>query len=193
MKKNLVCAIIIKDDKVFCCKSGIFEGKWAFPYSDTPLKSFLGDEYERALEGAVIGDLKMERGLVGSSEDKIRRIELHARICRSDSGKFQLVDDRERKWLTAEELYTVDWEPLCEPFVLNLKKMLSKQQYRIFVVYKDGTEETIWSGICSEVEQDRKFYKAIQDQASKYAADKRSCKVCAHNKDGEILSWETFH
>ena len=33
--KKLVCAVIVKDDKVFCCKSKTEVDKWAFPYSST--------------------------------------------------------------------------------------------------------------------------------------------------------------
>lgn len=190
MKKDYVCAIFIRDDQVFCCQSRTEEGAWAFPYSDVP-HQVLGDTLLASLSHAVTADYVLDVHL-GRHTDGVKNLD--AQVCRLNSGEPQLVEPRPCQWLSAQALDSVEWEPLCAPFIFRIKELLRQKDCRVALDNGDGTEETVYAGCCSKVESLRRFQDAIlQQKAQKDAATQpyRWRQVRLYNHYGELIATES--
>ena len=124
---SVTAAVIVKSGKVLAARRGPgkhLEGHWEFPGGkveglETPehcLERELAEEFAiMSRIGALIGESLYDYG------DKIVR--LLAFEVEHISGEFELIDHEEIRWLTFDELYSVNWAPADIPIV-NLCHML---------------------------------------------------------------------
>lgn len=189
--KKLVCAVIVKDDKVFCCKSKTEVDKWAFPYSSTT-HEVLFESKKNAIEDAITGDYQMEMGFYYPN-DSNGTVELSAELCRSNSGKVNLVEDRENKWLEKDELDLMDWETFCYPIAQCLKDWLMQRAFSITKTDGNGVEKTIYSGKLSRVEQTRKFHTVIKEYSEEYKTTREYAVFSLYDELKQKVAQETFH
>ena len=187
--KRLVCALIVKDDKVFACRSQMDDTKWCFPYSDIP-HQVVGESMKRSLDGALVGDYKMRGG--SYYPDPIKDVEMTGTICSTQNGDFKLVVDRESRWFTKDEIDGVEWEPLCSQIAVQLRDDLEERKFKIKKRGESGAERTIYSGCLSRIERDRKFSEYIAAYSEEYRRTKKFAQFRIYNEFGNIVGQETF-
>ncbi len=111
---EVVAAIIHHDNKYFATKRGYgeFKGGWEFPGG----KIESGESREEALKREIREELEVEI----SVEDFLITINydypnfhltMHCYLCAITSGKIVLKEHEASKWLSKENLRTVEWLP----------------------------------------------------------------------------------
>ena len=111
---RVVAAIIIDNDKVFATQRGYGEFKdgWEFPGG----KIDKGETPEEALVREIKEELDTEIEVINLL-DTIEydypnfHLSMDCFICKIRSGTLVLKEHEAAKWLTKEELYSVDWLP----------------------------------------------------------------------------------
>lgn len=125
---SVTCALILLDDKVLCAKrseSMSLPGMWEFPGGKI--------EESESPEVCLIREIKEELGIkvkvffsfksnvhVYSPTKTVRLIPF---VCGWESGEIVLLEHEEIKWLTQQELKSLDWAaadiPIVEDLVAN--------------------------------------------------------------------------
>lgn len=111
---RVVAAIILDDDKVFATQRGYGEFKdgWEFPGG----KIDEGETAEEALVREIKEELDTEIEVINLL-DTVEydypnfHLSMDCFICKVKSGELVLKEHEAAKWLTKEELYSVDWLP----------------------------------------------------------------------------------
>ena len=129
MKRIEVVAAIILDaeGRIFATQRGYGEFKdgWEFPGG----KMEAGETPEEALRREIWEELEtrieVER-LVETVEWDYPQFHLtmHCFLCRVESGRLELKEHEAARWLTKEELGSVDWLPADLQIIDKLKKCL---------------------------------------------------------------------
>lgn len=125
---QVVCAIIIRDGKVFCCRRGpgrALEGYWEFPGG----KIEKGEDARHALKREISEELKanIEVGeyLTTSKHNYPDfSITMEAYICALLGKEPTLTEHTESRWLSKDELDSVTWAPADQPIVETTKRFL---------------------------------------------------------------------
>lgn len=121
---RVVAAIILDDDKVFATQRGYGEFKdgWEFPGG----KIDKGETPEEALVREIKEELDTEIEVINLL-DTIEydypnfHISMDCFICKIRSGTLVLKEHESAKWLTKEELYSVDWLPADLELIPKIK------------------------------------------------------------------------
>ena len=111
---RVVAAIIVDDGKVFATERGYgeFKGGWEFPGG----KIEAGETPEEALVREIKEELDMEIE-VGELLDTVEydypnfHLSMDCFVCTIAAGKPVLKEHAAAKWLTKDNLYSVDWLP----------------------------------------------------------------------------------
>ena len=121
---RVVAAIILDDDKVFATQRGYGEFKdgWEFPGG----KIDKGETPEEALVREIKEELDTEIEVINLL-DTIEydypnfHLSMYCFICKIRSGTLVLKEHESAKWLTKEELYSVDWLPADFELIPKIK------------------------------------------------------------------------
>ena len=124
---RVVAAIIINKDKVFATQRGYGEFKdgWEFPGG----KIEKGETSEQALEREIQEELETKIQV----NEKIDTVEydypnfhlsMDCFICNIIEGNLILKEHEAAKWLSKEELYSVNWLPADEGLIEKIKKYI---------------------------------------------------------------------
>ena len=124
---KVVAAIIINKDKVFATKRGYGEFKdgWEFPGG----KIENGETPEQALEREIQEELETKIKV----KEKIDTVEydypnfhlsMDCFICNIIEGDLVLKEHEAAKWLSKDELYSVNWLPADEGLIEKIKKYI---------------------------------------------------------------------
>ena len=124
---RVVAAIIINKDKVFATQRGYVEFKdgWEFPGG----KIEEGETPEQALEREIQEELETKIQV----NEKIDTVEydypnfhlsMDCFICNIIEGNLILKEHEAAKWLSKEELYSVNWLPADEGLIEKIKKYI---------------------------------------------------------------------
>jgi len=128
MKTIEVAAAIIRDgDKVFATERGYgeFEGEWEFPGG----KMEAGETPQQALVREIEEELKTQI-FVGELVDTVEydypkfHLTMHCYWCEVVKGKLVLVEHAAAKWLSKEELDSVEWLPADLGLIEKIKAVL---------------------------------------------------------------------
>lgn len=128
MKTIEVVAAIIRDgDKVFATQRGYgeFEGGWEFPGG----KMEAGETPKQALVREIEEELKTQI-FVGELVDTVEydypefHLTMHCFWCEVIKGKLVLVEHAAAKWLSKEELDSVEWLPADLGLIEKIKVVL---------------------------------------------------------------------
>lgn len=111
---NVVAAIIVKDGKVFATQRGYgdWQGWWEFPGG----KIEPGESPESALKREIKEELDADIE-VGQLIDTVEwdyptfHLSMQCFICTLTSDSIHLNEHEDAKWLSEDELNTVDWLP----------------------------------------------------------------------------------
>lgn len=132
MKKIEVVAAIIKHgDKIFTTQRGYGEFKdgWEFPGG----KMELGETREEALKREIREELDTRINI----DEFVQTIEydypsfhltIHCYLCSVISGELTLLEHEAAKWLSVDEIETVEWLPADEELLGTLKQILSESK-----------------------------------------------------------------
>ncbi len=124
---RVVAAVIKKGNQIYATERGYgeFKGGWEFPGGKI--------EENETSEEALIREIKEELEIVIKVNDLIDTIEydypnFHLSMdcywCEIVSGNLVLVEAKEAKWLTREELYSVDWLPADLELIDKIAKVM---------------------------------------------------------------------
>ena len=124
---RVVAAVIRKDDKIFATQRGYGEFKdgWEFPGG----KIEEGETPEQALAREIREELNTEiqvGKLIGTIEYDYPKFHLSMDCfwCEIMQGGLELKEHEAARWLSKEELYSVDWLPADVGVVEKIKKEL---------------------------------------------------------------------
>ena len=124
---NVVAAIIQKEDRIFATQRGYgeFKNGWEFPGG----KMELGETQEEALKREIIEELNTEievRELIDTIEYDYPAFHLtmHCYWCFVKSGNLELKEHKAAKWLSKDQLYSVEWLPADITLIEKIKKKM---------------------------------------------------------------------
>lgn len=127
---NVVAAIIKDNDKIFATKRGYgeFKGGWEFPGG----KIEEGETDKQALKREILEELDTEievLELIDTVEFDYPTFHLSMKcfVCSIVSGDLVLKEHESAKWLTKDELYSVEWLPADVGVIPKLEKMLVRK------------------------------------------------------------------
>lgn len=124
---RVVAAVIKKDNKIYATQRGYgeFKGGWEFPGGKI--------EANETSQEALVREIKEELETVIKVNDLIDTVEydypnFHLSMdcfwCEIVSGNLVLVEAEDAKWLSKEELYSVDWLPADLGLIEKIKNVL---------------------------------------------------------------------
>ena len=123
----VTCAVIWFEGKILCAKRSATmsqPGLWEFPGG----KVEQGELLEDCLTREILEELNISIRIViamspsefSYSSDKT--IRLLPFLCTWESGLIQLIEHEEVRWLTKEELFSVNWAPADLPIAQELDR-----------------------------------------------------------------------
>lgn len=127
---KVVAAVIRRDNQIFATQRGYgdFKGGWEFPGG----KLEEGEKDEQALVREIREelDIRVEVGeLAGTVEYDYPKFHLSMNCywCTCREGEIKLLEAMDGRWLSAEDIDTVDWLPADITLVQRLKEILQQK------------------------------------------------------------------
>ncbi len=124
---NVAAAVIIDNEKVFSCQRGYgeFKGKWEFPGG----KIEKGETSEEALKREIKEELQIDINILKFLTDikysyENFDLDMDCYLSEISSGTVNLEEHSDSKWLSREELDSVDWIEADIDAVKILKTLL---------------------------------------------------------------------
>lgn len=127
---RVVAAVISNEDKIFATARGYgeFKGQWEFPGGKIERGEAPQEALAREIQEEL--DVKIE---VGDLIDTIEydypsfHLSMDCFWCVVTDGEITLKEAEDARWLSKDELYSVDWLPadmeLIEKLVLSIKRL----------------------------------------------------------------------
>lgn len=127
---RVVAAVISNEDKIFATAKGYgeFKGQWEFPGGKIERGEAPQEALAREIQEEL--DVKIE---VGDLIDTIEydypsfHLSMDCFWCVVTDGEITLKEAEDARWLSKDELYSVDWLPadmeLIEKLVLSIKRL----------------------------------------------------------------------
>ena len=129
---EVVAAIIIKENKVLATQRGYGDYKdwWEFPGGKIELNEKPENALIREIHEELNADISIDKYLCTVEYDYPKfHITMHCYICSLVSDNITLIEHEAAKWLSMEELNTVNWLPIDVKAIDELKKYTDKQKY----------------------------------------------------------------
>ena len=131
---EVVCAIIQKDGKYFCCQRGFgraLEGKYEFPGGKIEVFETKEEALVREIKEELNSLIKVTKYLCTVQhiykDEEVKPfkgfyITMHAYLCDLVSGNLTLSEHVDSKWLSINELESVDWAEADKPIIKIVKE-----------------------------------------------------------------------
>lgn len=124
---EVVAAIIKKDDKYFATQRGYgdFEGGWEFPGGKMEPGETPQDALAREIKEELDADITVGELIETVEYDYPKfHLTMHCFLCELVSEHVVLLEHEAAKWLSREELGSVDWLPADLSVINHLKQQL---------------------------------------------------------------------
>lgn len=163
---NVVAAIIVKDNKIFATQRGYgdFKGGWEFPggkieETETP---------EEALKREILEELNVHINVdkyIYTVEYDYPKFHLSMRcyICSLLDENIELIEHSAAKWLTINELETVDWLPADIEIISMIKNTYKSHFDHIYYMNPIDWSFHVWAKNDNGHQlDDNRFYKFVR-------------------------------
>ncbi len=146
MKKiEVVAAIIIKDDKIFCAQranKGPLGLKWEFPGGKIEVNESKKEALKREIKEELATDIEVnEYFMTVKHQYETFYLTMHAYLCTVINGQLTLKEHVSSCWLEKDKLLSLDWAEADIPIVNNLIDIKMNMKYIVNVeaaIYKDN-------------------------------------------------------
>lgn len=118
---RVAAAVIMADGKIFTAQRGYgeFEGKWEFPGGKLEPGESPEEALVREIREELGADIEVEKHLGTVEYDYPKfHLSMDCYLCRVPDGRLTLLEHKDARWLTMEQLDDVDWLP-ASVFVLD--------------------------------------------------------------------------
>lgn len=112
--KHVVCAVILKDGKIFATQRGYGEFKdgWEFPGGKIEPGETAEHAIVREIREELNTDVKVVRLLDTIESDyPTFHLSMQCFLCEVEKGSLELLEHEAARWLDREHLYDVGWLP----------------------------------------------------------------------------------
>ncbi len=111
---EVVAAIIVEQDRIFATQRGYgeFKDMWEFPGGKMEQGESREDALVREIQEELDTEISVDKFLCTVEYDyPAFHLTMHCFICSILKGDLVLREHEAAKWLTRDELYSVDWLP----------------------------------------------------------------------------------
>ncbi len=128
-KIKVVAAVIKKDDKILCmqrCRSRqtYNSERWEFPGGKVEKHECDYEALLREIKEEMDWDIYVGRRIGTVSHDYPDiSVEIAAYLCKPGDGEFTMLEHLDAKWLTADELPTLNWADADKKIVELIRKL----------------------------------------------------------------------
>jgi len=125
---NVAAAVFIQNNKVFCAQrkdAGETAKLWEFPGGKIEEGETPGQALEREIQEELCTKIRVEDFITTvNHEYKTFSITMHVYLCTILSGSLTLTEHLDSRWLSADELDTVNWAPADVPIVEKVRERM---------------------------------------------------------------------
>lgn len=126
---EVVAAVILRDGLVFATQRGYgdFKDMWEFPGGKMECGESREDALKREIREELAADISVDRFLETVEFDYPKfHLILHCFLCSLNGESLSLLEHESARWLTPQELDSVDWLPADLSVIGHLKQILQK-------------------------------------------------------------------
>ncbi len=123
---EVVAAVVVDGDKVFATQRGYgdFKDMWEFPGGKLEPEESREEALKREILEELDTEISVDKYLCTVEHDyPTFHLTMHCFVCSILKGDLVLHDHEAAKWLSREDLYSVDWLPADLDVVKALKKI----------------------------------------------------------------------
>ena len=124
---EVVAAVIVKDGRIFATQRGYgdFKDMWEFPGGKMEAGENREDALKREIREELAADISVDSFLETVEYDYPKfHLILHCFLCSLKTKKVHLLEHESSRWLSADELDTVDWLPADLSIIGKLKGLI---------------------------------------------------------------------
>lgn len=126
---EVVAAVIVRDGLVFATQRGYgdFKDMWEFPGGKMECGESREDALKREIREELAADISVDKFLETVEFDYPKfHLILHCFLCSLNGESLSLLEHESARWLTPQELDSVDWLPADLSVIGHLKQILQK-------------------------------------------------------------------
>ena len=126
---EVVAAVIVRDGRVFATQRGYgdFKDMWEFPGGKMECGESREDALKREIREELAADISVDKFLETVEFDYPKfHLILHCFLCSLNGESLSLLEHESARWLTSQELDSVDWLPADLSVIGHLKQILQK-------------------------------------------------------------------
>ncbi|MBR6466087.1 MAG: (deoxy)nucleoside triphosphate pyrophosphohydrolase [Bacteroidales bacterium] len=125
---EVVAAVIVRDGRVFATQRGYgdFKDMWEFPGGKMEAGENREDALKREIREELAADISVDSFIDTVEYDYPKfHLILHCFLCSLETKEVHLLEHESSRWLSADELDSVDWLPADLSVIGQIKKLLT--------------------------------------------------------------------